>query len=73
MNELWMNLGCGFLYHQTKASTIKEAMEEFLGHLDKIGCIYDNFGWKALELRCDGDVDNVIEMMGRENLGDLDI
>ena len=71
MNELWMDLGKGFLYHQTKATTIKEAMKEFLGHLDSIGCIYDNFGWEALELRLDND--RVSEYMGTGGLADLGI
>lgn len=51
MNELWIDLGKGFLYYQTDKTDIEEAMDEFLDKLSIIGCVSDNFGWEACELR----------------------
>ena len=51
MNELWMDLGKGFLYFSTDKTNLLDALEEFLDKLDSIGCIYDNFGWEEIELR----------------------
>ena len=51
MNELWINLGYGFLYFSTDKTSLPDALEEFLNKLDSIGCNYDNFGWEEVELR----------------------
>lgn len=64
MNELWMDLGRGFLYYKTDEENLRDALEEFLYRLDQIGCIHDNFGWEKIEFR-DDDL-NPIEV-GKEN------
>lgn len=64
MNELWMDLGYGFLYYQTDNDDLESAMDEFLEKLSSIGCVSDNFGWEGLELRIDGDCCNVKESCG---------
>ena len=51
MNELWMNLGEGFLYFDTDKANLPDALVEFLNKLDSIGCNSDNFRWEAIELR----------------------
>jgi len=61
-NELWMDLGKGFLYYKTNATSLKAALEEFLDKLDSINCIHDNFGWEEIEFR-DPDL-NPIESGG---------
>lgn len=62
MNELWIDLGMGFLYFATNKTNLPDALEEFLDKLDTIGCISDNFGWEEIELRNeDGDA---IEYLG---------
>ena len=69
MNELWMDLGKGFLYFKTDKTNLPDALKEFLYKLDDIGCIYDNFGWKEIELR-DEDLDT-IEHLGTGTPRDL--
>lgn len=62
--ELWMDLGRCFLYYETEANTIDDALDEFRSKLAKIGCINDNFGYERLELRIwhdDGDYDVIEE------------
>lgn len=77
MNELWIDLGKGFLYFQTDKTDLEEAMEEFLSKLDSIGCVHDNFGWEGCELRIgfhDPEVSmyTVNESCGRGAPGDWD-
>lgn len=49
--ELWIDLGYGFLYYNTEAKTLDEAEDNFLSDLEGIGVITDNFGYEAMELR----------------------
>ena len=51
MNELWMDLGYGFMYFKTDKTNLIDAVEDFRDKLDGIGCITDNFGWYEIELR----------------------
>ena len=67
MNELWIDLGYGFLYYHTDKTDIEEAMDEFLDKLSTIGCVSDNFGWEGCELRIGGDCCNVKESCGIGN------
>ena len=70
MNELWMDLGYGFLYFDTNKTTLPDAMEEFLDKLGSIGCCADNFGWEAVELRDEeGDTVEYLGTGGPRNLG----
>ena len=71
INELWMDLGRGFLYYQTEEENLHDALEEFLYRLDTIGCIHDNFGWEAIEFR-DDDL-NPIETGGIGCPADYDL
>lgn len=69
MNELWINLGYGFLYIDTSSTTLPDALGEFLYKLDYVGLNYDNFGWQEIELRDENG--NTIEYFGTGSPADL--
>ena len=69
MNELWMNLGKGFLYFSTDKTNLTDALEEFLSKLNSIGCNPDNFGWQEMEFRNENM--DPIEYIGRGIPSDL--
>lgn len=69
MNELWMDLGYGFLYFNTDKTNLYDALGEFIDKMDSIGCDYDNFGWHQIELR-DENGDS-IEYFGTGDLKDI--
>lgn len=53
MNELWIDLGYGFIYFQTNANTIDDALEDMSDKFHSIGINDDNFGYYEMELRKD--------------------
>lgn len=69
MNELWIDLGYGFLYFSTDKTNLCDALGEFVDKMDSIGCNYDNFGWQEIELRDENG--NSIEYFGTGTLRDL--
>lgn len=69
MNELWINLGYGFLYFSTDRTNLTDALEEFLNKLNSIGCNPDNFGWQEMEFRNENM--DPIEYIGRGIPSDL--
>ena len=51
MNELWIDVGNGYIYYATNATNLNDALVEFETKMRQIGCNVDNFAWNEIELR----------------------